>query len=135
MDTQLSYVFGMKGSELKRNLYSGLLEKNAMTSSTLNSLNIMDCLDAMDVTFGGVDEKRACKRWFTGNLYIQIYQIDGASQDILKQQYKFKLKNFKTRVDQPIHLDGKVKRTMQKKRNDWEYMPGPEASSNMPKSG
>jgi hypothetical protein len=47
-------------------------------------MNILDCLDAMDVTFGGVDEKLACKRWFTGNLNILIYQIDGASGDILR---------------------------------------------------
>ena len=108
---QVKTIFGKTGNEMKRQLYQSHIGENltqVMAAQSLNisanSIVILDCLDAMDATFGGVDEKRAAKRWFNGNLSIMIYQIEGGSGDILHQHYKLQLKNFKTKVDAHISL-------------------------------
>jgi hypothetical protein len=45
-----------------------------------------------------VDELQACRRWFIGDINIVIYQVEGSGGDILKQQVKMNLKEFKTTV-------------------------------------
>ena len=70
-----------------------------------------------------VDEKHACKRWFSGDINIVIYQVEGSGGDILKQQHKMSLKDFKTTVSAHIPLQGRVKRTMQNRRRDLDQYP------------
>ena len=65
-----------------------------------------------------VDQKHAAKRWFSGDINIVIYQVEGSGGDILKQTKKLHLRDFKTTVSAHIGLEGRVKRTMQTRRRD-----------------
>ena len=73
-----------------------------------------------------VDSKHANKRWFSGDINIVIYQVEGSGGDILKQQRKIPLRDFKTTVSAHIGLEGRVKRTMQTRRRDLDsFIPYP----------
>jgi hypothetical protein len=72
-------------------------------------LSVSENLDSLDRTFS-IDQSLESRRWFTGVLNIMIYQVEGASSDILTQQYKLALKNFKSTSTVSIALHGKVKR-------------------------
>lgn len=51
-----------------------------------------------------------------------IYQVDGSSGDILPQQYKMSLKDFKTRIQAHVPLHGKVRKSMNlSKRKDFDH--------------
>ena len=57
-----------------------------------------------------------------------IYQVEGSGGDILPQQHKMSLKEFKSEVVAHIPLQGKVKRAMQNKKKEFDqfvsYTPG-----------
>ena len=69
-----------------------------------------------------VDQKSACRRWFTGHVNVVICQADGGGGEILKQQHKMLLKNFKSTVSANITLQGRVRRTQNRKK-DIDYLP------------
>jgi hypothetical protein len=58
------------------------------------------------------------RRFFSGNVNIVIYQIEGNGGDIIPQQHKMTLKEFKSTSTSHINLQGKVKRTMHNKRKE-----------------
>ena len=69
-----------------------------------------------------VDQKQVCKRWFTGSVNVVICQADGGGGEILKQQHKMTLKNYKSTVSAHITLLGRVRRTQNRKK-DLDYLP------------
>ena len=98
--TKVDKIFGMSTADLHRELL-GEPEPN----ETFN-----------------VDQKAACKRYFTGNVNVVICQADGGGGEILKQQYKMNLKNYKQSVSAHICLLGRVRRTTTRKK-DQDILP------------
>lgn len=105
LDCKVNSVFSMPASKQKIEL-------------------LQDCATpmlAMDCFF--VEMKQASRRWFTGDINVVIYQVEGSGGDILKQQHKMSLKEFKSTVAAHIPLQGRVKRTMQNKKKEFDtYM-------------
>ncbi len=66
-----------------------------------------------------VDIQQSAKRFFTGDINIVIYQIEGNGGDIIPQQHSVKLKeDFKSTVLSHVNLLGKVTRTTQNRKKD-----------------
>lgn len=65
-----------------------------------------------------LDIKQAARRWFSGNVNIVIYQIEGNGGDIIPQQHKMSLKENKSITTSHIPLQGKVKRAMNNRKKD-----------------
>jgi len=102
LENRMSKIFGLSGRKLKTEL---LAEDHA----------------GIDTFF--VDSSNFSRRWFIGDINVVIYQVEGNGGDILKQQHKMSLKDFKTTVSAHIPLQGRVKRTMQTKKKEFDpYM-------------
>ncbi len=69
-----------------------------------------------------LDVQQAARRWFTGNINIVIYQIEGNGGDIIPQQHKMSLKEFKSVTTSHIPLQGKVKRTMSNRKKEEQVL-------------
>ena len=78
-----------------------------------------------------VDQRSACKRYFTGSVNVVICQADGGGGEILKQQHKMNLKNYKQSVSAHICLLGRVRRTAARKK-DQDILP--QAALNEPQT-
>ena len=102
METRLSKIFGLSSSAVKKELFSELPS-------------------GLDTFF--VDHNQSQRRWFVGDVNVVIYQVEGSGGDILKQQHKMQLKDFKTIVSAHIPLQGRVKRTMPTKKKDFDLLP------------
>ena len=101
VQNKIDKIFGMSGQDLDRELIGDGIDPN----ETFN-----------------VDSKQQCKRWFTGSVNVVICQADGGGGEIRKQQYKMTLKNYKSTVSAEITLEGRVRRTQNRKK-DLDYLP------------
>mmetsp|Transcript_27424 Transcript_27424/g.36680 ORF Transcript_27424/g.36680 Transcript_27424/m.36680 type:complete len:179 (-) Transcript_27424:3590-4126(-) len=95
LQSKVDKIFGMSTADLHRELFG-----EPDINETFN-----------------VDSKSSCKRWFPGNVNVVICQADGGGGEILKQQYKMNLKNYKQSVSAHICLLGRVRRTQSRKKD------------------